>query len=93
MYHKKYQTKKCITHWGIQNSYLSSVFTIVISRYIHVLNVVQWILVFILQEYSFQITLRQQWNDGRLSFKDKLLGMEGKYNTLKYVNKQEMHTR
>lgn len=27
-------------------------------------------------EYSFQITLRQQWNDGRLSFKDKLFGME-----------------
>lgn len=31
-------------------------------------------------EYSFQITLRQQWNDGRLSFKDKLLGMEALHN-------------
>ena len=33
-----------------------------------------------LQEYSFQITLRQQWNDNRLAFKNKLTkaGMEGK---------------
>ncbi|XP_071748632.1 glutamate-gated chloride channel isoform X3 [Lepeophtheirus salmonis] len=29
-------------------------------------------------EYSFQITLRQQWNDGRLRFKDKLLSMEAR---------------
>ena len=35
---------------------------------------------FFLQEYSFQITLRQQWNDVRLKFKDKLQkGHEGKY--------------
>merc|ERR1719158_1766585 len=33
-------------------------------------------------EYSFQITLRQQWNDGRLSFKDKLFGMEDKIRYL-----------
>ena len=26
------------------------------------------------QEYSFQITLRQQWNDKRLKFKEKLEG-------------------
>ena len=26
----------------------------------------------ILQEYSFQITLRQQWNDNRLRYKEKL---------------------
>ena len=26
------------------------------------------------QEYSFQITLRQQWNDKRLRFKEKLEG-------------------
>ena len=33
---------------------------------------------FTLQEYSFQITLRQQWNDKRLSFKNRIFGMEGK---------------
>lgn len=33
-------------------------------------------------EYSFQITLRQQWNDGRLSFKKKLFGMEDKIRYL-----------
>merc|ERR1719507_2620842 len=33
-------------------------------------------------EYSFQITLRQQWNDNRLQFKNKLLGMEDK---IKYL--------
>lgn len=33
-------------------------------------------------EYSFQITLRQQWNDGRLNFKTKLLGMEDKIRYL-----------
>jgi hypothetical protein len=27
-----------------------------------------------LQEYSFQITMRQQWNDKRLQYKDKLRG-------------------
>ena len=26
----------------------------------------------IFQEYSFQITLRQQWNDNRLRYKEKL---------------------
>jgi len=83
MYHKKYQSKKCIRHWGIRNSYLSSVFTIVSSRYIHLLMLSNVFWFCILQEYSFQITLRQQWNDGRLSFKDKLLGMEGNYEMLK----------
>ena len=29
----------------------------------------------IFQEYSFQITLRQQWNDKRLRFKEKLAEM------------------
>lgn len=33
-------------------------------------------------EYSFQITLRQQWNDNRLQFKNKLLGMEDKIRYL-----------
>ena len=41
--------------------------------------------IFLLQEYSFQITLRQQWNDGRLSFKNRIFGMEGKLKAqLKY---------
>ena len=32
-----------------------------------------------IQEYSFQITLRQQWNDVRLKFTDKIKkGHEGK---------------
>ena len=31
---------------------------------------------FFLQEYSFQITLRQQWNDKRLRF-DKILSSRG----------------
>lgn len=33
-------------------------------------------------EYSFQITLRQQWNDGRLQFKNRLYGMEDKIRYL-----------
>jgi len=33
-------------------------------------------------EYSFQITLRQQWNDGRLSFKNRIFGMEDKIRYL-----------
>ena len=37
-----------------------------------------------LQEYSFQITLRQQWNDGRLKFKDRIVGMEGKDTAMYY---------
>ena len=35
---------------------------------------------FTFQEYSFQITMRQQWNDKRLNFKSKLKGgLAGKY--------------
>jgi len=33
-------------------------------------------------EYSFQITLRQQWNDGRLSYKNRIFGMEDKIRYL-----------
>ena len=29
---------------------------------------------FVFQEYSFQITLRQQWNDKRLRYQEKLPG-------------------
>ena len=29
----------------------------------------------LLQEYSFQITLRQQWNDKRLRYHEKLPGL------------------
>ena len=29
----------------------------------------------LVQEYSFQITMRQQWNDKRLRYKDKLIGI------------------
>jgi hypothetical protein len=46
-----------------------------------------------LQEYSFQITMRQEWNDKRLSYEDRLTSkMKGKLKTvhsptrtLKYV--------
>lgn len=44
-----------------------------------------------LQEYSFQITLRQQWNDGRLSFRDKLYGMEGKILLNKVLSITSQH--
>ena len=34
------------------------------------------------QEYSFQITMRQQWNDKRLRYKEKLTKiMEGEIST------------
>ena len=36
--------------------------------------------ILILQEYSFQITMRQQWNDKRLRYKERLASkpeMEG----------------
>ena len=40
-------------------------------------------LILVLQEYSFQITLRQQWNDNRLAFKNKLRdGMAGKRTSI-----------
>ena len=40
-------------------------------------------LLLVLQEYSFQITLRQQWNDNRLAFKNKLRdGMAGKRTSI-----------
>ena len=33
------------------------------------------------QEYSFQITMRQQWNDKRLAYKERLQGqLAGNYN-------------
>ena len=39
--------------------------------------------ILVLQEYSFQITLRQQWNDNRLAFKNKLRdGMAGKRSSI-----------
>lgn len=29
------------------------------------------------QEYSFQITLRQEWHDNRLGYTERIYGMEG----------------
>ena len=31
-------------------------------------------ILFVWQEYSFQITMRQQWNDKRLAYKERLQG-------------------
>ena len=40
-------------------------------------------IIYITQEYSFQITMRQQWNDKRLNFKDRLKGhLKGKAGRL-----------
>lgn len=40
---------------------------------------------FTFQEYSFQITMRQQWNDKRLNFKNKLKGgLAGKIYRLSF---------
>jgi len=36
-------------------------------------------------EYSFQITLRQQWNDKRLRFKDKLEGLGVEEDKIRYL--------
>ena len=53
------------------------------------------------QEYSFQITLRQQWNDKRLRF-DKILtsrgvdlgehGYKDNYNEKKNTERQRIHS-
>ena len=43
----------------------------------------------IIQEYSFDLTMRQQWNDARLKFADKLNqngGYTGQTQLLKRVN-------
>ena len=51
---------------------------------ISMFNVIDSKSMLLLQEYSFQITLRQQWNDKRLRYHEKLPGLgvqEGEIHT------------